>query len=224
VSKALVFWVALLLVFSGGSTLWFALRPDPPARSVAAAADVGESPASEALEDERTLREFELTDQQGRAFSSRELDGQVWVGSFFFSSCPSVCVRQNQAVEQLQNRYGEKGLKLVSITCDPQRDTAATLAAYAQRFRANVDQWKFLTGDLDYIRRLGREYFLVAVGKEQHGSHLIVFDRQGTLRGAFGATNPESFEKCCQLVEELLNEEPAAVSGARPAAPSGAAT
>ena len=32
---------------------------------------------------------LQLTERSGREFDSQELDGQVWVASFFFSSCPA---------------------------------------------------------------------------------------------------------------------------------------
>lgn len=204
-SKPLLFWLALLLMFSGGSTVWFALR----ANSLSSHQALPESHSPEddtPLDKLRTLEEFELVDQQGKKFGTADLEGHVWVGSFFFTSCPGVCVRQNQAVQQLQERFKDRGLKLVSITCDPDRDTPAVMAAYSQRFLADPDSWKFLTGDLKYIEQIGRDFFLLSVGKEQHGSHLVVFDRQGELQGAFGATHAERFEELCALVDKLLKE------------------
>lgn len=205
-SKPLLFWLSVLLLFSGSFAVWLGLRSDSSANS---ADDHPQSASQAAVDDVRTLDSFELMDQQGKRFHTDQLKGHVWVGSFFFASCPSVCVRQNQAVEQLQVRFGERGLKLVSITCDPQQDSPAVLARYASRFRADPEQWKFLTGELDYIERIGHEFFLVPVGKEQHGSHLVVFDRDGKMRGAFGATDPDRFAELCQLLDKLLDEEPA---------------
>ena len=37
------------------------------------------------------LPEFTLRDTTGRPFGSRELSGQVYVASFFFTRCPSIC-------------------------------------------------------------------------------------------------------------------------------------
>jgi hypothetical protein len=45
------------------------------------------------------------------------------------------------------------------------------------------------------------------VAQETHGSHLIVFDQEGKMRGAYGATNDESFGRLCKELDELLPAE-----------------
>ena len=100
------------------------------------------------------LTEFELLDQTGKRVNSHEFDGQVWAGSFFFAACPSTCYNQNIKLQQLHAKYADQGLRLVSITCDPGKDTPAALAGYASRFNADSSLWKFLTpadGDMQYI-------------------------------------------------------------------------
>ena len=66
--------------------------------------------------------------------------------SFFFAQCPSTCYNQNMKLQQLQARFADRGLKLVSITCDPQTDTPAVLTEYARMFNADQQHWHFLTG------------------------------------------------------------------------------
>ena len=40
---------------------------------------------------------------------------------------------------------------LVSLSVNPQHDTAAVLAEYGKQFKADATGWKFLTGDWDQI-------------------------------------------------------------------------
>jgi cytochrome oxidase Cu insertion factor (SCO1/SenC/PrrC family) len=205
-SRGVLFWLAVLFLFSGLAAIRYATT----------ALNLPEGPVPEhrfeepmlAIPEKPTMDAFELVDQRGKRFSSESLRGQVWVGSFFFASCPGACVLQNQRVQMLQLKYGPRGLKLVSITCDPERDSPAALNRYAERFQANPEDWVSLTGELDYIRKVGANFFQVAVAKETHGSHLLVFDRAGQLRGAFGATNAESFDRMNKLLDELLPGEP----------------
>src|SRR3954465_2019751 len=45
---------------------------------------------------------FTLTERSGREVKWTDLEGKVRVVSFFFSSCPANCLRQNQKVAEIQ--------------------------------------------------------------------------------------------------------------------------
>ncbi len=110
------------------------------------------------------LRDWELTERSGTKMGSQQLKGQPYIASFFFSTCPSICVRQNDQVRLLQEKFRKLPIKLVSITCDPENDTPEKLAEYAKRFDANQERWLFFTGEWDYLRRVSTEIFF-------HGLH-----------------------------------------------------
>jgi protein SCO1 len=143
------------------------------------------------------LPEFSLTDQSGKTFGTKELEGRVWVASFFFTSCVTVCPRLMAATKTLQERYAqnEVPVHLVSITVDPDTDTPEKLAAYAQKIGADPSRWTFLTGDLAKIHALIREGFLTHVGDKEvseagvmdigHGGKLMLVDGAGGVRGAY---------------------------------------
>src|SRR5690606_14449383 len=88
-----------------------------------------------------SLGTWELVDQTGTAFGSADLAGQVWVASFFFARCPSVCPKQQEDfkqilrhVDDLHDKSGQKRpIRLVSFTVDPEDDTPEALRAYAQK-------------------------------------------------------------------------------------------
>src|SRR5258708_27287212 len=72
----------------------------------------------------QTVPAFTLTDSRGQTFSSRQLAGKPWIASFFFTSCNGPCPRLNTALSALQQKtYRFPGLRLVSFTLDPPRDT-----------------------------------------------------------------------------------------------------
>ena len=50
-------------------------------------------------EDEAWLSRFELIERSGEKVSSEDLLGQPYVVSFFFSTCPSICIQQNQKLK-----------------------------------------------------------------------------------------------------------------------------
>lgn len=152
------------------------------------------------------IKEFTLTERSGRPFDSHELDGQVWVVSFFFASCPATCKDQNAHIERLHRKFGPQGVKFVSITCDPASDTPERLREYAHLFNADPNNWLFLTGDLEHIQRIGAETFGVYVAKGVHLDRLTVVDKWGKVRGHFDWTDPGQLLQLQQTLDDLLTE------------------
>jgi cytochrome oxidase Cu insertion factor (SCO1/SenC/PrrC family) len=152
------------------------------------------------------MQDFTLTERSGQPCSSQDLRGHVWVASFFFSTCPSVCRTQNQLVASLHERYGRKGVIFVCITCDPQTDTPEVLAEYARLFDADPEQWLFLTGDLESIQRIGAEVFQVPVKERVHVERFLVMDQQGQLRGSYDWHDAKQLKELEQQLDTLLAE------------------
>jgi protein SCO1/2 len=211
-SKALLFWLALLLVVGGGAIVyaaWVSYSGQPRVGGLShSPADGGptDEPAASPAAGEEWLTDFLLTERSGRPFSSKSLRGKVWVASFFFASCPQFCWQQNLAVSDVQRQFGPRGVVFVSITCNPAQDTPAVLSAYADRLGADKEQWLFLTGELPYIRRVGAEVFQVPVDMATHNDKLILMDRQGKVIDYYSSTSPEKVKELSAKLEELLAE------------------
>ena len=95
-----------------------------------------------------------LTDQNGIKVSAAALlnaEDPMMV-SFIFTTCNTICPVLSAIFTQAQKRYAEEldGVKLISISIDPEYDTPARLREYAQRYHAK-EGWTFLTGDLEGI-------------------------------------------------------------------------
>lgn len=136
---------------------------------------------------------FRLTAQDGSTFDSAALRGRVWVADFIFTSCEGPCPRMSGKMETLQQRSGD-GLRLVSFSVDPARDTPAALTKYAQQFHADTRRWTFLTGDQAALNQLGTTAFhLQAVdGSLVHSTRFALVDRKGRIRGYYslGSDDP----------------------------------
>lgn len=153
------------------------------------------------------LSEFKLTDTDGKTFYSKAQTGKVWVGSFFFSTCPGICQVQNQHLAGYQDRLREKDVILASISTTPVTDTPAVLRDYARKFRTDSEHWKFLTTeDKLLVDRIGGEFFSAATGTGHHSSRLYVVDKWGNVRGDFDWQVPKQETEFWQLVDQL-NEE-----------------
>jgi len=88
----------------------------------------------------------------------------VWVANFIYTHCTDTCPLQSARMAALQRDFAEEqGLRFLSITVDPKRDTPGVLAEYAARYDADRDRWWFLTGDKDAIYALIQEGFRLSV-------------------------------------------------------------
>lgn len=155
------------------------------------------------------LREFELTDQGGKKLRSQDLRGEPYIASFFFTTCPSVCVLQNDQVRLLQERFRDKPVRFVSISVDPEVDTPEVLTQYAKRVGAIPGRWFFLTGDFEYIQRVSSDMFFHALPQVRyHQEKFYLVDADGTLVGGYDWTEPQQLKELEEHLQELLAKTP----------------
>jgi protein SCO1/2 len=143
-----------------------------------------------------TLPDFQLVDPHGAPFGSADLRGQVYVASFFFTRCPSVCPLLMTRMKQLQDRFrndGIHGIRLVSITVDPANDTPEVLREAEPRYGVDEAHWTLLTGPPDRVRTLcvdgfhvpGFEQAYRGEGDIPHTTKVVLVDQRGRIRGYY---------------------------------------
>lgn len=108
-----------------------------------------------------TLPELTLRDQMGRAVPMSELQGgsgPVAI-NFIFTTCTTICPVMTATFSQMIRELGPDAgrINLVSITIDPEHDTPAVLANYAERFDAPPN-WRFLSGSPGDVERVLRAF------------------------------------------------------------------
>ncbi|TWU16214.1 SCO family protein [Allorhodopirellula heiligendammensis] len=170
------------------------------------AADIENDTPTKPPEDEEWLSRFELIERSGEKVSSEDLKGAPYVVSFFFSTCPSICVQQNQKIQELQQEFKDRNVKFVAISVDPETDTPEVLQEYSSRFGADPDQWLFLTGDLNYIRRIGGEIFHQAVNKQFHTERFVLVDADGKIEGFYNWPEKKQLNKLKERIDELITQ------------------
>lgn len=172
-----------------------------------------ESPSHEIYEvkwDELpAIKPFQLTERSGETFDSQQMDGKVWVVSYFFSRCPSICKKQNEAIQRTRFQLRDRDVTFVSITCDPEYDRPEVLAEYATRYNADPDHWLFLTGAMNDIVRVGNESFKIAVGPETHSTSLMVIDRFGRYRDRIDWEQASELDRFVEVIDTCLAEQQA---------------
>lgn len=149
---------------------------------------------------------FSLTDQHGETFRSEQLQGRVWVASYFFTACPHICLQMNNVLAGLLDAHAQEDLGLLSLTCDPENDTPEMLARYAnsQGFDKYPQRWRFLTGTLDELTRVGKESFNLTVDRGTHSQRVVVVDRQGMARESFLVLDEHDLARLKTRIKELL--------------------
>lgn len=138
------------------------------------------------------LTSWRLIERSGMEMGSEELKGQPYIASFFFSTCPVVCVRQNDQVKLLQEKFRKYPIRLVSITCDPENDSPDKLSAYAERVGADRDKWLFFTGDWNYLKRVSSEVFFNGLhSPKEHIEKFLLMDADGKLIAEYDWHDPQ---------------------------------
>ena len=194
-----LFWVAVLSALAAWPAIWALRTPMPPAPPV-----LGIVPA------------FALQDQDGRPFGTADLEGRVWIASFIFTRCETVCPRITAQLARVQARTRnlEPALHLVSFSVDPEYDTPARLAAYARDHRASPRMWSFVTGRADAVRETVERGLRVSMGREpgdpspaaiSHGTHLVLVDGAARIRGYYDPEAPDAVDRLVRDAALLVN-------------------
>jgi len=206
--------ITLILLIGVGLGLAFRSLRDKagPIEPVAAFTNDGPVDPDTVTEDEPSMApegwmtNFVLTERKGNTVSSDDLKGQPYIVSFFYSTCPSICVQQNQMVQELQKEFEGEGVRFVSISVDPETDTPEAMREYAARFGADPEKWLFMTGDLTYIRRVGAEVFRLAVDQKFHTEKFVLVDAEGAIVGYYSWPEPKQFQKLKADIRNMITK------------------
>lgn len=156
--------------------------------------------------------DFALTDQAQTQISLSQLEGKVVALTFGYSRCPNpnYCLRLSNNLSAVERRFHDRAgrdLILLTIMIDPDHDRGATLAQYAGVFKANTEDWHFLTGPLPEIKQVAGMFgmnFWSDEGLLTHTLHTVVIDRQGRLASNIEG-NQFTAKQLGDLVQTVMN-------------------
>ncbi len=168
----------------------------------------------------QTIPSFSLTNETGKTFDSKSLKGKIFVASFFFTRCTTICPKITSQVSRVQDTFlGDPEVQLLSISVDPKFDQPEQLALYAKRFDANKDQWHFLTGEKKIIYPLVLKGFHVPLADASeydaaiknpdetfiHSERLVLVDKEGIIRGFYDGTDKKEVDRLLVEIKVLKN-------------------
>ncbi len=158
---------ALLMVLAAAVPLYVVMRMEkrPPAGfAPEAAVESAGAPRSPLTPDpgvdSLSIPEFTLVNQDGETFTRSDLLGDVTIIDFVFTHCPGVCKPMAVNMVRAQKALVDTGVRFVSVSVDPSRDTPERLREYAAEIGADLSTWSFLTdpaGDMATANRMIRD-------------------------------------------------------------------
>ncbi len=148
------------------------------------------------------LPQYEMTNQFGESFGSKNLKGKVYIANFLFTNCATTCTMIMNASLNLQNRI--KNLKsvasLVTFTVDPVNDTPNVLLKYSRDWKVNPSNWNFLTGTEEQVNSLLLDGFKVPIDPQResgtvydiaHSEKFVLVDQKGRIRGYYSSSKED---------------------------------
>ncbi len=121
-----------------------------------------------------------FTDQTGRARRFSEWNGHVLAVTFIYTRCPlpDFCPRLDRHFAAVQDGIArDPGLRgrarLVSVSFDPDYDTAAVLAAHAARVSADPAVWTLLTGSREEVERFASRFGVSIIRPDRPGAEIV---------------------------------------------------
>ena len=105
---------------------------------------------------------FSLVSHHGEPFTKDSLRNKISVLDFIFTSCPGPCPIMSNNMRILYNQYKlHPDLQFISITVDPEYDSQEVLKIYADANGVNDRRWKFLRADMEKVKKLSSDGFLL---------------------------------------------------------------
>ena len=151
---------------------------------------------------------FSFTNQNGEKFSNNNFRDKVTILNFIFTSCTGPCPLMTSNMQKLYSNFkGTKEVQFVSITVDPEVDTQEKLKLEAEMIGIDNNQWQFLRSDLDEVKKLKRDGFMLFADNLPNGHSIksILIDNVGNIRKYYDGTDIGSQEILKKDIVYLLD-------------------
>lgn len=156
----------------------------------------------------RVVSHMSFDDMNGHHWSEKELKNKVTVINFFFASCKNVCPVMNKRLKNSASKFlSDPRFQILSVTVDPETDTADSLKEYAKYLGGNP-YWYFLRAPIKNV-----EEFLVkglGIGSPDditlHTTRLTLIDNKARVRAYVSSSDSDEMEELSGKIEMLLSE------------------
>ena len=135
--------------------------------------------------------DFTLQDTAGKPVKLSDYRGRTVLLAFIFTTCPGVCPLISKQMEYVQRELKAAGLfgrqaVMLSMTIDPETDSAAALAEYARQYGADPAGWRFLRESEEKTKPVLKAYNewtkKLPKGETDHPARVYLIDPRGNIR------------------------------------------
>lgn len=173
----------------------------------------------------RLETDLEAVNRDGEEVSLGELRDKVYVVGHQYTDCPAGCLGMASIMSTLEEEFGDDPqFHLVSISVNPEEDTPEKMDAWVKDKGIDSEDWWFLTGDPEEIRKYMLSEFkfyateditdpalIAAQGEFAHDQRLALVDGDANVRGYYDVMNQErgdvEYERLKRDLKMVLNPE-----------------
>jgi len=162
------------------------------------------------------VQPFAFTNQDGKKFTQRDVEGKVYVANYFFTTCKSICPRMNNEVKKIYEHFKtENDFLILSHTSDPGTDSSSRLKWYADSIGVTTQNWIFLTGRKDSLYRQARLSYRIDDPNNNvqsidedflHTQFLALVNKKGEVVKIYDGLKQAEINELIKEAERLLTE------------------
>lgn len=149
---------------------------------------------------------FSGLDIERREVTDAVFKGRVTIVDFIFTHCPFICPKLTGIMQQMAHQLDGTGVRFLSMSVDPTRDTPERLGEYARERKIDLSRWTFVHVDDATVKRVvsGALQFALEVDPKtdialpgggsmkniMHPSHYVLIGPAGEVLGIYSSNDP----------------------------------
>src|SRR6186713_1095083 len=161
-----------------------------------------------------TVQPFSFPDQDGKTVTNKDVAGKIYVATFFFTTCTSVCPRLNNNLKPVYTEFkNEPDFRILSYTCDPSTDSVKRLKWYADSvLKIDASKWILLTGNKDSLYAMARHSYMIDDPKNEvqkgetdflHTQLIALVNRKGEVVKIYDGLKPSEIGQMQDEIRKL---------------------
>tara|TARA_B100001115_G_C15791346_1_gene390225 strand:+ start:34 stop:723 length:690 start_codon:yes stop_codon:yes gene_type:complete len=152
-------------------------------------------------EENHKIPSFQFINQDSIIVNNNSMKGNIYVASFFFTSCPTICPVMTRNMSYLQKELSVyPNIRFLSHSVDPVNDTPSKLRSYIEMMKQkyisiDTQNWDLVTGNKEKIYDIAKSYFVnvsedsIAPGGFLHSEYFVLIDKEGRIRSGLDQYN-----------------------------------
>lgn len=165
--------------------------------------------------------DFSFQSHRGEPFTLASLSGRPAIVDFVFTQCSSECPMLTARLAMVERELAGVSARFVSFSVDPEHDTPAVLAAYANAWNPGEDRWTLLATTRAELPRTLAGFQVHAQPSTDpdnpivHSSAFLLLDGEGWVRGVYASADAGERARLVADTKALAANHPSPPSAVR---------